>query len=116
VFLIHFPLAFEKVARRVVIHLSIALFHVVLETSLEDTSAFEDDLSLPVLLTIKPISFIGRIINRVFACPMSQAIFDVSFVCTAIGPFVGSLPCNTIISKFSLVDDAVCPFEFSFTV
>lgn len=110
------PLTFEEVARRIVVHLAVALLHVVSEASLENASALKYYLSLSVLFSLKPLALVDCLIDAILTVAMTEAVFDFSFIAASIRPSVCSLAGDAIISEFALIDNAIRPCEGSLAV
>ena len=91
------------------------MLHIVFELTLENTTTFEDNLSLTLFLTLDPLSLISSLIDCVLSVTVSEAIFDLTFVATTIRPFIVTFPCDTVVSELSFVDYTVCPGESAFT-
>ena len=115
-FHVRLPVAFKVVARWVVVHLAIPIFHVTLEAAFENAPALELYLAFARFLTFPPLAFISSIVNTVFTKSVSEAIFHLAIVAATIRPAVVSLPSNTVISEFPFVNYAICPGEFPLTV
>lgn len=114
--LILLPLALEKIARGVVVHLTVALLHIILEVALEDGSALEHDLSLPVFLALQPLALVGGVIDAVLACSVSESVLHFSLIGAAIRPLVGSLSRDAVICELSLVDNPIGPDELALPI
>ena len=115
-FYILFPFSLEVISRRIVVHFSISMFHVIFKITFKDTPTLESYLTFALLLTLKPFTFISRIIDHVFTKSVPQSIFDFSFVGTSIWPLVSTFACDSIISELSIVNDTISPHKNSSSV
>ena len=109
------PFSLEIVARRIVVHLPVPMFHIIFEISLKDAATFKDDLPFPLLLALHPVSLIRSIIHNILSNPMPEAILHLSLVCTVIRPFICPLPRDTVVGKFTRIDNSIGPSEDAFT-
>jgi hypothetical protein len=110
-FLILFPFSLEEIAGRIVVHLTVALFHIIAEAALKDAATLKHYLTLSMLLSLQPLALINCLINAVLSIAMTQSVFDLAFVGAAIWPSVSSLPSDAIIGELTLVDNAIGPGE-----
>ena len=110
---IFLPLSFEIVAWRIVIHLSVSVFHIVFEIPLKYTSALEYDFSFALFFTIDPVTFVSCLIDCIFPNSVSESVLDFPLITAAVGPVVVTFASDTIISELSRVCDTIDPCKFT---
>ena len=115
-FHILFPFPFKIISWRIIVHLSVSFFHIILEITFKNTTALEDDLPFTLLFALNPLPFICGIINCIFSIAVSESIFYLSLISASIRPFIYALSCNSIICKFSIVNNTISPYKFTFAV
>ncbi len=105
------PFSFEIVAWRVVIHFSEAIFQIIFELSLKNAAAFENNLTITMLLPLLILALIGGLVNCIFPKPMSEAFLYFSLVRTLIRPSVNTSASYSIIFEISFVNYVIGPCE-----
>ena len=115
-FNILFPLTLKVISWRIIVHFSISFFHIILKATFKDTSTLEDNLPFTFFFPLNPLSFICCIIYGIFAIAMPKTILYLSLITASIWPFIYTLSCNSIICKFSIVYNTICPYKFTFAI
>jgi hypothetical protein len=110
------PLSLEVISRRVVIHFSVSVLHVIFEVTFENTPTLESDFAFALFFALKPLPFVSCIINCVFTEAMPQTIFYLTLICTSVRPFIVAFSCDSIICKLSFINYAVGPDKNSFSM
>lgn len=109
------PLSFKIISRRIIVHFSIPMLHIVFEVTLKDTAAFEDNLSLSLFFPIDPVPFISGLVYSILSKSMPESIFNFSFIAATVWPFVATLSCDAIIFELPTISNTVGPSKGALT-
>jgi len=69
-FFIKLPLSLKIISRWIIIHFSVTIFQIILKASLKYTAAFEDNFSLTMLFTLKPLTLISSFLDSILSNTM----------------------------------------------
>jgi len=110
------PITLKVVPWWVIVHFSIAMLQIIFEISFKYASTFEYYFSFSFLFTLFPFTFISCFIYLVHPSAMPQPVFNISFIYTAIRPFIYTLASDTVNSKLPFINNPISPGELSITI
>jgi hypothetical protein len=91
-FFVVLPFAFEKIARRIIVHFSMTLFEILLERSLKYASAFENNFAFARLFPLEPLAFVCSFFNGVFSKSMPEPVLYLALINASVRPSIDAMP------------------------
>lgn len=115
-FHIIFPISFKIIARWIIVHFTIAVFQVIFKISFKNASTFENYFAFSFFFALFPFPFVSCIINFINTITMPEPILHLSFINATVRPFIHPFTSYPVISKLTLIDNAIGPSKFTLPI